>query len=112
MLEELDRELNDVFPQAEDLLYHFLNSPTTLTPDQLTAIYTSAGIDAGQHEKVTDFLLYYGVIGVQIDDARYFIFTVNYDLKVLKIRAERGMDATRFIINPAFHPALGVKNSI
>ena len=57
---------------------------------------------------MTDFLLYYGVLGIQIGDNEYFIFAVNYDLKVLKIRAERGEDATRYIVNPAFWPAFGI----
>jgi hypothetical protein len=60
---------------------------------------------------VTDFLLYYGVLGIQAADSEYFIFNVNYDLKVLKIRAERGQNSIRYIINPAFWPAFGVKEA-
>jgi hypothetical protein len=108
LLEELDRELTDVFPEARDLLYHFLDAPGVLTPAQLADILKGAGIDPNSHEKVTDFLLYYGVLGIQISDNEYFIFAVNYDLKVLKIRAERGKDATRYIVNPAFWPAFGI----
>ena len=109
LLEELDRELTDVFPEARDLLYHFLDAPGVMTPDDLTAILTGAKV--ADREKVTDFLLYYGVLGVQAVDSEYFIFNVNYDLKVLKIRAERGGDSIRYIINPAFWPAFGVKEA-
>jgi len=35
LLEELDRELNDVFPNAGDLLYHFLDSQATLRSEEL-----------------------------------------------------------------------------
>jgi hypothetical protein len=104
----LDRELTDVFPEARDLLYHFLDAPGVLTPTQLADILKGAGIDPESYEKVTDFLLYYGVLGIQVDDNQYFIFAVNYDLRVLKIRAERGKDATRYIVNPAFWPAFGI----
>jgi hypothetical protein len=107
LLDELDRELTDVFPEARDLLYHFLDAPGVLTADQLASILTGAKV--AEREKVTDFLLYYGVLGIQAVDAEYFIFNVNYDLRVLKIRAERGADTIRYIINPAFWPAFGVK---
>jgi hypothetical protein len=107
LLEELDRELTDVFPEARDLLYHFLDAPAVLTPAELVAILHGACID--NQEKMTDFLLYYGVLGIQAGGTDYFIFNVNYDLKVLKIRAERGKDATRYSVNPAFWPAFGIK---
>jgi len=109
LLEELDRELTDVFPEARDLLYHFLDAPGVLTPAQLTAILDGAKV--ADREKVMDFLLYYGVLGIRTADAEYFIFNVNYDLKVLKIRAERGQDSIRYIINPAFWFAFGVEDA-
>jgi hypothetical protein len=87
--------LTDVFPEARDLLYYFLDAPGVLTPAQLADILNGAGIDPDSHEKVTDFLWYYGVLGSQIGDNEYFIFAVNYDLKVLKIkgRARQRRDA-------------------
>jgi hypothetical protein len=109
LLDELDRELTDVFPGARDLLYHFLDAPGVLTAEQLAGILTGAKV--AEREKVTDFLLYYGVLGIRVVDAEYFIFNVNYDLRVLKIRAERGADSIRYIINPAFWPAFGVKET-
>jgi hypothetical protein len=111
LLDELDRELTDVFPEARNLLYYFLDAPGVLTTAQLAVILNGAGIQQEAHEKVTDFLLYYGVLGIQTGDNEYFIFTVNYDLKVLKIRAERGKDTTRYIVNPAFSPAFGIKDA-
>jgi len=88
---------------------HFLDASAVLTPAELAAILDGAGID--NHEKMTDFLLYYGVLGIQAGDADYFIFSVNYDLKVLKIRAELGKDAIRYTMNPAFWPAFGIKEA-
>jgi hypothetical protein len=54
------------------------------------------------HENVTDFLLYYGVLGIVSGDNEYFIFTVNYDLKVLKIRAERRRGRRTIHSEPSF----------
>jgi hypothetical protein len=108
LLEELDRELTDVFPMNKDLLYHFLDATSVLSPTDLTGILNGACIDADVHEKVTNFLLYYGVLGTKHGDEEYFIYNVNYDLKVLNIRASR--EKTAYTINPAFWPALGVKD--
>jgi hypothetical protein len=67
LLEEF-RELTDVFPEARDLLYHFLDAPAVFSALQLTEVLTSAKIDADAQEKVTDFLLYYGVLGIHAAD--------------------------------------------
>jgi len=108
LLDELDRELTDVFPQARDLLYHFLDAPGVMTSGQLETILSDAGLHQQANEKVVDFLLYYGVLGIQLGENEYFIFAVNYDLKVLKIRAQRGREETRYVVNPAFWPAFGI----
>ena len=111
LLEELDRELTDVFPETRDLLYHFLDSPAVMTRYQLTVVFDSAKLDCDTHEKVLDFLLYYGVLGVRIDNKEYFIYSVNYDLRMLKMREERGKDRTRYILNPAFWPTFDIDES-
>ena len=67
----------------------------------------AAKIDPAANEKVTDFLLYYGVLGIRSADQDHFIFGVNYDLRQLKIRAGRIIDA-HYIINPAFWPGLNI----
>jgi hypothetical protein len=111
LLEELDRELTDVYPEAKDLLYYFLDAPAVLTAVQLNAILGEAGIDPNAREKVVDFLLYYGVLGTRFGDTDHFIYSVNYDLKVLKIRAGRHNEAADYVVNPAFWPALGIKSA-
>ena len=108
LLEELDRELTDVFPEAQDLLYHFLDAPAVLSQPQLIDVLTRAKIEDDAHLKVIDFLLYYGVLGIRAGDLEFFIYTVNYDLKVLKIRADHDKAASRYVLNPAFWPAFGI----
>lgn len=106
---ELDRELTDVFPEAKDLLYHFIDSPSVLDPKSLYRIIGEAGVHESESEKIIDFLLYYGVIGIRTEHEDFFIFNVAYDLKPLKIRAQRAGTNCRYLINPAFGPALGIK---
>jgi hypothetical protein len=111
LLEELDRELTDVYPGAKDLLYYFLDAPEVLTAQNLDAILTEAEIDRQEREKVVDFLLYYGVLGTRLGDTDHFIYSVNYDLKVLKIRAQRHQGTADYVVNPAFCPALDIKTA-
>ena len=111
LLEELDRELTDVFPAAKDLLYYFLDAPAVLRSAQLDSILAEGKIDEGDREKVINFLLYYGVLGTRLGDRDFFIYSVNYDLRVLKIRAQRHTDTADYVINPAFWPALGVAST-
>ncbi|MCK0197397.1 hypothetical protein MWN34_10780 [Ancylobacter sp. 6x-1] len=109
LLIELDRELGDVLPSAKDLLYHFIDAPSVLDTAALHNIVREAGIEQEVAEGVVDFLLYYGVLGVRTENSDLFIFNVAYDLKALKIRAKRGGADTLYLINPAFGPALGLK---
>ncbi len=111
LLEELDRELTDVFPETRDLLYHFLDAPAAMSRNQLAMVFDSANLDPDTHEKVLDFLLYYGVLGIRTDDHEYFIYAVNYDLKMLKIREGRGKERTRYVLNPAFWPMFDIDES-
>jgi hypothetical protein len=111
LLKELSRELSDVHPEACDLLYYFLDAQNTLTPSGLQGILISAGISSDQHANVLDFLLYYGVLGIRSGGVDYFIYTVNYDLKILKIRAARDISA-QYVINPAFWPALSITHAV
>ncbi len=111
LLVELDRELTDVFPAAKDLLYHFTDAPEELDGSQIEALLIGAGIQQTDVEKVVDFLLYYGILGVKsAGDHVHYIYSVNYDLKILKIRAAR-RGTFVYVMNPAFVPALGTTDS-
>ena len=55
--------------------------------------------------------MYYGVLGVLVGSQEFFIYTVNYNLKMLKIRAEQGKGSARYILNPAFWPIFDINES-
>lgn len=108
LLIELDHELSDVFPAVPNLLYSFLDAPSEVTTVQLHEIIRAGGVAAETVDHVLGFLLYYGVIGLHTEAGVQYIFDVNYDSKLLSLRAARqGADA-RYVINPAFWPALGI----
>ena len=111
LLVELDRELTDVFPAAKDILYHFIDTPEELDQSQIDALAQEAGINGDDVVKLVDFLLYYGILGVKSENEHvHYIYSVNYDLKILKIRAARNRKFV-YVMNPAFMPALGTTES-
>jgi hypothetical protein len=112
LLVELDHELTDVFPAAKDLLYHFIDCDPELAQDAIVNLTSAAGIDSSDAGTVINFLLYYGILGIKTTSGEHqYIFDVNYDLKMLQIRASRmGADAT-FVVNRAFRPALGIREA-
>ena len=83
--------------------------PRKSTGSRLNSLLGEASIDQEDREKVVDFLLYYGILGTRLGETDHFIYSVNYDLKVLKIRAGRHTDMADYVVNPAFWPALGIK---
>lgn len=108
LLIELDHELADVFPTAPDLLYSFLDHSKEATKTELLETLRAGGVHEEKIEKVFEFLLYYGVIGLKTESGIQYIFDVNYDSKILSVRAHRLGEKATFIINPAFWDALGI----
>lgn len=108
LLIELDHELNDVFPAVPNLLYSFLDAPSKVSAAQISDILSAGGVPHNKIEDVLGFLLYYGVIGLQTDGGVQYIFDVNYDSKLLSLRAARRGERALYVINPAFWPALGI----
>ena len=78
---------------------------------KLESLIESAGFMKEEIGKVVDFLLYYGVIGLHTENADFYIYNVSYDPKMLKIRVQQAGSSAIFIINPAFWPALGTRQS-
>lgn len=112
LLVELDHELSDVFPDGKDLLYQFIDAEPQMSRKQLENLVRSPSVDADEINKIINFLLYYGILGIRTgDDQVHYIFNVNYDLKVLQVRASRSVDGDVYVMNPAFRPALGIRES-
>lgn len=109
LLLELDRELTDVFPGAENVLYQFLDASSELSKKELYKLIVEAGVSESDAEKVIEFLIYYGVIGLRTADRDLYIYDVDYDNRKLAVRIDRAGDSVRFCINPAFWPALSIQ---
>jgi hypothetical protein len=109
LLVELDHELTDVFPAARDLLYHFLDAAPVMGDGELSALINSAGVERENVGRVIQFLIYYGVLGLQTEDGDLYIYQVNYNAKMIEARAQRAGERAIYVVNPAFWPALNIR---
>lgn len=111
LLTELDLEIRDVFPAAENLLYAFIGCPSVITRDHLLNILNDHGVDDPNKETVIKLLLWFGFIGlVWGDGSSKYIYSFHYNMKVLDGMHKQMIKANtiRYTLNPAFTTALGL----
>jgi hypothetical protein len=112
LVKDIGFEIRDVFPDAENVLYAFIDEPQTLPAKELTGLLERGGIVPANIEEIVDLLLWYGVLGVRrIDGIVSYIYTVNYEMQILrgiirKLDSQRGLV---YVINPAFIPGLQIR---
>jgi hypothetical protein len=103
LIYDIDLEIRDVLPFAEDALYTFFGQSARLSEQDIN-ILLSQKFDMDQRQKLVNVLLWYGVIGViRQDGSDAFIYSVNYDMKRLTALLQLVPPEQRtFCINPAF----------
>jgi len=109
LIYDIDLEIRDVLPFAEDVLYAFLGQSARLMADDIEQVL-GGKFDADARAKILNVLLWYGVLGVvRPNDEVAFIYSVNYDMKRLNALLESvPLDKRSFFINPAFWPGLEI----
>jgi hypothetical protein len=111
LVTEVDRELTDIYPTANRLIYEFSEENAEFTHDELSILIQCANLDEEQAGRVISLLLYYGVLGIKNgDDDPMYIYDVGYDLESLKVRMRKWGYAARYLVNPALWPALKVNS--
>jgi hypothetical protein len=103
LIYDIDLEIRDVLPFAEDVLYTFFGQSALLS-EQDVNVLLSQRFNIAQRQKLVNILLWYGVIGViRQDGSEAFIYSVNYDMKRLTALLHLVPPEQRaFCINPAF----------
>ena len=64
LVEDIDLEIADVFPGADNLLYAFIGAPFRMTLEQLCGILTESGISEESLADAIDVLLWYAFLGI------------------------------------------------
>jgi hypothetical protein len=110
LVREIELEIRDIFPEAEDILYGFVDVPSRLSEVELREIFRACRLTPEQEPRMLEILLYYGVLGLVRDDGEIdYIYSVNYDMRLLKGRHRKVANGPIFAINPAFWPGLGIR---
>jgi hypothetical protein len=109
LIYDIDLEIRDVLPLAEDVLYALLGQSARLTNDDVDRLLGTT-FDADARRKIVDVLLWYGVFGVVRPSGDVaFIYSVNYDMKRLVGIVDSVTSEKRsFFINPALWPGLEI----
>ena len=111
LLTDIGYEIQDVMPDADEILYAFVGEKKTMWAKEYRNILEQAGISRSSIGAITEILLWYGFLGVHVasEEPRY-IYSVNYDIRRLKaIMGKLDGDNVRYAINPAFWDALEVE---
>ena len=111
LLAEIDLEIRDVFPSAEHLLYAFIGSSKELRREDLLQVLAGHSISTTYVDAFVNLLLWFGFLGfIWTDGSQRYIYSFHYNMKVLQgshnVLLNNGVI---YVINPAFHPALGVR---
>lgn len=107
LITEADQELTDIIGRDTNLIYHFIGEGETFASDHLKKILLGGGITEELLESVTNFMLYYGFLGVKIGaNAPKFIFDVAYDMKLIGVLITKAKNDMVYVLNPAFHAGL------
>lgn len=109
VLIEADQELADIDPKAENLMYAFIGSPSSLSIDEMWQILEAHKIDLSSWDKIIEYLLYYGFFGIAAPAGEpEYIYNLSYNMKLMRAKLDKLGDTTRLHLNPAFWPVLGI----
>lgn len=105
-------EIRDVFPEAQDALYEFIESPWEVDADTVWDTVRKITDTEAKRQKVLDLLLWYGFLGFRREDGdTAYVYSVKYDLKRLKALIERRAGGKPvYRVNPAFWRGLEIQH--
>jgi len=116
LVREIGLEIRDALPEGEDALYAFIDVSSRLDEGQVRSLLEPLGLTGEKLNRLMEILLWYGVLGLVGEEGNVeYIYSVNYDIRLLKGRirraAERAPERAMFAINPAFWPGLGIREA-
>ena len=112
LINQIDLEIQDIFPEAENSLYAFIEAPGLLDEKQLHCHFDRLNLPADKYEKMIEIFLWYGFLGILREDgSTTYIYEVNYEMrKLIALKNKRQDKDMVYLINPAFWAGLDIKN--
>jgi hypothetical protein len=110
LVREINREISDVYPKADRILYDFVGESTCMNIDDIRVLAELRGLEPIAVGKVIELLLYYGVVGlVGTDKSVTYIYDVQYDMEIMQALIRKRSTDVTLQINPAFWSILRLK---
>jgi hypothetical protein len=111
LINQIDLEIQDVYPEVKHSLYAFIEAPNLLDVAQLRDYISQLGLEPASHDKIVELLLWYGFLGIlRQDGTTTYIHDVNYEVrKLIALRNKRSATELVYSINPAFWAGLEIK---
>jgi len=111
LINQIDLEIQDVYPEVKDSLYAFIEAGNLLDERQLQSYFERLGLAADRYEQITKLLLWYGFLGILRDDgSTTYIYDVNYEMrKLVALKKKRPETELVYSINPHFGPVLTLR---
>jgi hypothetical protein len=112
LVNDINFELQDVFPQASEILYKLLEAPPEIAETTMAAILSKVSSDEAVRQRALHLLLWYGILGFRRPAGEAaFIYSVGYDIRRLRalIEKRKGGELV-YVVNPAFWRGLEIRN--
>ena len=109
LLTDIGYEINDVESGSDDILYAFIGSRSVVTKTEIFRILGDFGVEEQYIDNIFDLLLWYGFIGIKVNEEPKYIYDFHYSMKLMSgiIKNKGNLD---YIINPAFWPGLMIED--
>lgn len=109
LLTDIGYEINDVQNDVDDVLYAFISSEPRMNRSKILHTLEEFGVDSNLFDKIFDLLLWYGFIGIVMNDEAKYIYNFNYSMKLMS-GVIKNKASLLYQINPAFWPALMIED--
>ncbi|WLT30792.1 P-loop ATPase, Sll1717 family [Geothrix sp. PMB-07] len=113
LVTHINLEIQDVHPSSENILYTLIESNAKTSIYNIEQSLLSYQIDLAKIPEIIDILLWHAVLGISSNpDEIKYIYNFNYDFILMKAFMKKKQGEISCIINPAFWPALAIKNNL
>jgi len=105
VLEDLDREIADLVPDAQNFLFEILQHHEGLTPDKLRYLAGKSIADAEMIEKLIDVMVWNGSLGIRTSTGDKYIFNTGYKRQYISsiIRGDKNIE---LLIHPTLRASI------
>ena len=109
ILHDMTFELRDTYPDFENLLYAFIDTPTRISKADAMQMVRAAEIPGADPTRILDVLVWFGFLGTTplARDEPVYAYQVRYNVEKLMSPIRAGK--ADFVLHPAFRKALAAQ---